>query len=197
MGAGGLATALGFDYEADDTEPDRKSLYTCGSGDQLTCPLCQAAGEGDEQDSEDRENCRVDVAEVIHCQQSSDLNHAVADGRPARKTGKSPDAKRYADGGDDQQNPGDGLADPARVVPVRFRPSQSAFIASMDRQYVSNQVVCAIINLRHLSGRQRVPELRAGAQKASDLGVVEVGAQADWVSLQNAHWVTASPRWRL
>ena len=58
--------------------------------------------------------------------------------------------------GDDQQNPGDGLADPARVVPVHFRPPQSARIASIDRQYVSNQLVCAIIDLRHLSGHQRV-----------------------------------------
>src|SRR5215469_12113050 len=34
------------------------------------------------------------------------------------------------------------------------------------RQYVSNQVVCVIINLRHLSGHQRVPELPTGAQRA-------------------------------
>src|SRR5215469_405847 len=34
------------------------------------------------------------------------------------------------------------------------------------RQYVSNQIVCAIINLRHLSGHQRVPELPSGAQRA-------------------------------
>src|SRR5215831_8553312 len=73
----------------------------------------------------------------------------------------------------------------------RTRPalSQSIFVPSSPRsaprwirQYVSNQVVCAIINLRHLSGHQRMPELRAGtggftSTSASPGGVPLEGAQ--------------------